>query len=91
MLPETDFNLAHALVGSEGTCVVVLAATVRLIDNPAHRVLAVLGYKDVYEAADHVPQVMRCKPIALEGIDDRLVDDINAINLHPEKVKLLIS
>ncbi|OGB26117.1 MAG: dimethylmenaquinone methyltransferase [Burkholderiales bacterium RIFCSPLOWO2_02_FULL_57_36] len=89
LLPETDFNLAHALVGSEGTCVVVLAATVRLIDNPAHRVLAVLGYKDVYEAADHVPQVMRCKPIALEGIDDRLVDDINAINLHPEKVKLL--
>jgi FAD/FMN-containing dehydrogenase/Fe-S oxidoreductase len=89
LLPEKDFNLAQALVGTEGTCVVVLEARVRLMDNPPKRTLAVLGYKDVYEAGDHVPQVMQHKPIALEGIDDRLVADMAAISLHPKKVALL--
>jgi FAD/FMN-containing dehydrogenase/Fe-S oxidoreductase len=89
LLPEKDFNLAQALVGTEGTCVVVLEASVRLIDNPAKRTLAVLGYKDVYEAGDHVPQVMRFKPIALEGIDDRLVADMGAISMHPQKIAML--
>ncbi len=89
LLPESGFNLAQALVGSEGTCVVVLEAKVRLLDNPSHRVLAVLGYKDVYEAGDHVPQVMRFNPIALEGVDDRLVADMKAISMHPKKIELL--
>jgi FAD/FMN-containing dehydrogenase/Fe-S oxidoreductase len=89
LLPEKDFNLAQALVGSEGTCVVVLEAKVRLIDNPPKRALAVLGYKDVYEAGDHVPQVMQHKPIALEGIDNRLVGDMQAISMHPQKIALL--
>lgn len=89
LLPERGFNLARALVGSEGTCVMVLQAKVRLMDNPAARSLLVLGYKDVYEAGDHVPEVMQHKPIALEGIDDRLISDMKAIGLHPDKVQLL--
>lgn len=89
LLPENGFNVAHALVGSEGTCVVVLEATVRLLDNPRYRTLLVLGYKDVFESGDHVPEVMRAGPIALEGIDDRLVNDIDAINLHPDNIRLL--
>ncbi len=89
LLPEHGFNLAHSLVGSEGTCVVVLEAKVRLLDNPKARSLLVLGYKDVYEAGDHVPEIMRHKPIALEGMDDRLVDDMKAIHLHPDNIELL--
>jgi FAD/FMN-containing dehydrogenase/Fe-S oxidoreductase len=89
LLPEAGFNLAQALVGSEGTCVVVLEAKVRLMDNPAHRMLVVLGYEDVYQAGDHVPQVMEFGPIALEGIDDRLVQDMQTIDMHPDKIRLL--
>ena len=89
LLPENDFNLARALVGSEGTCVVVLEAKVRLLENPAARSLLVLGYDSVYEAGDHVPEVMRYKPIAVEGLDDRLLADMKAIHLHPEDVELL--
>jgi FAD/FMN-containing dehydrogenase/Fe-S oxidoreductase len=89
LLPESGFNLAQALVGSEGTCVVVLEASVRLIDNPSERMLVVLGYKDVYHAGDHIPQVMACKPIAVEGVDQRLVQDMDAINLNQDKVALL--
>ena len=89
LLPEHGFNVAQALVGSEGTCVVILEAKVRLLDKPAAASLVVLGYKDVYEAGDHVPEIMRHKPIALEGMDDRLIADMKAIHLHPENVELL--
>ncbi|MGE5615638.1 MAG: FAD-binding and (Fe-S)-binding domain-containing protein, partial [Bacillota bacterium] len=89
LLSENGFNVARALVGSEGTCVTVLEATVRLLDNPAARSLLVLGYKDIYCAGDHVPEVMRCGPIALEGMDDRLVEDMQAVHLHLKDLDLL--
>ncbi len=89
LLPEHGFNVARALVGSEGTCVVVLEAKLRLVDNPAARSLLVLGYPDVYSAGDHVPEVMKHGPIALEGMDDRLISDMKKVRLHPQDVKLL--
>jgi FAD/FMN-containing dehydrogenase len=51
LLPEHGFNVAQALVGTEGTCVTVLRATVKLIPNPQHRVLAILGFDDIVAAA----------------------------------------
>src|SRR5213593_2058765 len=70
LLPENGFHVARALVGTESTCVTVLEATVRLVDNPPARSLLVLGYGDVYAAADHVMEVLAHKPIGLEGVDD---------------------
>jgi FAD/FMN-containing dehydrogenase/Fe-S oxidoreductase len=89
LLPENGFDLAKALVGSEGTCVVVLEAKLRLLPEPKARTLVVLGYPSVYEAGDHVPEVMEAGPIALEGIDDRLIADMKKVHLHPKDVKLL--
>jgi FAD/FMN-containing dehydrogenase/Fe-S oxidoreductase len=89
LLPENGFNVARALTGSEGTCVVILEATLRLVDSPPARSLLVLGYPDVFAAGDHVPEVLRHKPIGLEGIDDRLVEDMEAIHLHAENLQLL--
>ena len=74
LLPERGGNLAGALVGTEGTCVVVLGATVRLIEPPPALALAVLGYPDMAAAADAVPGILRHHPLAVEGIDARLVD-----------------
>lgn len=70
---------------------VVLEAKVRLVDKTAASSLVVLGYQGMYEAGDHVPEIMQYKPIALEGMDDRLglVVDMKAIHLHPENVELL--
>lgn len=48
LLPENGFNVARALVGSEGTLVTVLEATLHLIHNPKARSLLVLGYPSVY-------------------------------------------
>ena len=43
------------MVGSEGTCANVLEATVRLVPSPQHRRTLLLGYPDVFQAADHMP------------------------------------
>jgi FAD/FMN-containing dehydrogenase/Fe-S oxidoreductase len=83
LLSENGFHVARSLVGSEGTCVTVLEATVRLIPNPKERSLLVAGFEDVATAADHVMAVLAHRPIGLEGFDDRLVEDAKAIGLHP--------
>ncbi len=72
LLPENGFNVARALVGSEGTCVTILEATVRLVDNPPAKCLVVLGYPDVFTAAREVPEILRFGPVGLEGMDDYL-------------------
>lgn len=76
LLPENGFNVARALVGTEGTCVTILEAELQLVHNPPCRNLLVLGYPDVYHAGDHVTQVGDFGPIGLEGIDDRLISYI---------------
>src|SRR5436309_115450 len=53
LLPERGFHVGRALVGTEGTCAVVLEAQVRLVHWPAMRSLLVLGFNDVYTACDH--------------------------------------
>ena len=67
-------NVARALVGTEATCVIVLGATLNLIPNPPERALAIVGFADVFAAADAVPDVLETKPIGLEGIDHMLVE-----------------
>jgi FAD/FMN-containing dehydrogenase/Fe-S oxidoreductase len=89
LLPERGFNIAHAVVGSESTCVLVLEATVKLVPNPKARSLLVLGYPSVYEAADHVPEIIAHKPIGCEGMDDQLVKDIESVGYQTEVLKLL--
>jgi FAD/FMN-containing dehydrogenase/Fe-S oxidoreductase len=89
LLPQHGFNVAKSLVGAEGTCVITLAAKVRLVDWPKKRTTVVLGYKDVYAAADNVPEVCKSKPIGLEGMDDVLISNMNKKGLHPKSIAML--
>jgi FAD/FMN-containing dehydrogenase/Fe-S oxidoreductase len=75
LLPEHEFNLAQVLVGSESTLVTVLAAELELVPVVAARTLVVLGYPDIFRAADAVPAVVEHEPIALEGVDHYLIHD----------------
>jgi len=89
LLPENGFHVARALVGTEGTCVTMLEATLKLVPSPPYRTLAVLAYADVFVAGDHVPQILEWRPIGLEGFDHRLVGFMRAKNLHPDSVAKL--
>ena len=74
LLPEAGFNVARALVGSEGTCVTVLEAKLRLIKSPQHRVLLCIAYPNEFDAADHAPEILEFGPIGLEGFEGSIVD-----------------
>ncbi|MDR0345326.1 MAG: FAD-binding oxidoreductase [Nocardiopsaceae bacterium] len=73
LLPEKGFHLARALTGSEGTLVTVLRAELDLVEVPRCRSLVVLGFPDIAAAADLVPLVTEHDPLAVEGLDDRLI------------------
>src|SRR5271165_6708821 len=89
LLPENGFHVARALVGSEGTCITILEATCRLVQSPPERVLLVVAYPDIYQCADHVPEIMSHKPIGLEGFDDLLVGYTRVKGINSEGLALL--
>ncbi len=86
LLPESGFDVAAALVGTECTCCFVLEADLKLIPSPQHRSLVLLGYDAPWTAADHVPEIMEFDPIGLETFDRRLVDNElkKGFKRHPE-------
>ena len=78
LTPEGGRNLAAMLAGTEGTLVLILSITVRLVPLPDAPVLAALGYRSMIEAADDVPTLLAHSPLAVEGMDRRLVDVVRA-------------
>ena len=82
-------HVARALVGTESTCGVVTEATLRLQASPRVRRLVVLGYPDVFAAADAVPSLVEHPLLALEGFDGALVDQMRAHGLNTEHLSLL--
>ncbi len=89
LLPENGFNVARALVGSEGTCALTLQALTRLVRNPRERVLLVTGFEDIYLAGDAVPQVLAAGPIACEGLDTGIIGGLRERGLKLEDIALL--
>jgi FAD/FMN-containing dehydrogenase/Fe-S oxidoreductase len=76
LLPENGFDVAKALVGTESTCVLVLEATVRLVPDPPHHALLVIGYPDAATAADHMSSLWDPALIGLECFDAGVLDNL---------------
>jgi FAD/FMN-containing dehydrogenase/Fe-S oxidoreductase len=89
LLPENGFHVARALVGSEGTCAVILSATLNLTKSPQFRTLVGVGFPDIFIAADHVPQILTHGLIGLEGVDGFLLDALRKKQKSVEDLKLL--
>jgi FAD/FMN-containing dehydrogenase/Fe-S oxidoreductase len=79
LLPERGFDVARALVGSEGTLALVLGATVRLVADAPYRGLVVLGYPTMADAADATPGLLPHSPTAVEGLDSRIVQRLRDV------------
>src|SRR6185312_14203311 len=98
LLPENGFHVARALVGSEGTCVAILGATLRLVPSPPKRTVMVMGFADIFEAGDAAVFVRERGCIALEAIDDKLIEfmkekhkDMSQVAVLPEGKGWLIA
>lgn len=73
LLPENGGRLAAFLAGTEGTLAIVTEAELKLVRAAPFTALAVLAYPDMPSSADAVPALLPLKPLALEGMDARLV------------------
>lgn len=82
LLPEKGFDVAGLLVGSESTLVTVLHAELSLVPLLPESVVVVIGYDRVDHAADDVPTAVRADPVALEGLDRRLIHDEYLMNMN---------
>jgi FAD/FMN-containing dehydrogenase/Fe-S oxidoreductase len=89
LLPENGFNVARALVGSEGTCALTLEAEARLVKSPRERVLVVQGYPDIFAAGDAVPELIAAGPIACEGLDEFIIGGLRERGLRLDDIALL--
>ncbi|MYX30451.1 FAD-binding protein [Streptomyces sp. SID8381] len=90
LLPENGFDVARALVGSEGTLVTVLRAELDLVPVPEHQSILVLGYPDVCAAADDVPRLLEhCDPSQLEALDGRMAQLMREEGAYPESLAVL--
>ena len=74
LLPENRFDVTRFLAGSEGTLAVIIGATVRLVADAPYKIMIVLGYPTMADAADAAPLIVDHRPTACEGLDRRIVD-----------------
>jgi FAD/FMN-containing dehydrogenase len=75
--PETrsaGLDLAKFVVGSEGTLVTVVEATVRLVPAPRHRVIAVGHFTSVQAAIEATQDALACQPAAVELLDRTIIE-----------------
>ena len=79
LLPEKGFDVARALVGSEGTCAIVYAAKVRLVPVASSSLLVCIGYRDTPDAARDIPTILPFHPSAVEGIDRTIVETMSRL------------
>lgn len=89
LLARCGTHVGRSLVGSEATCALIVGATLKLVRSRPHRVLVVLAYPDIYEAADRVPEVRARKPVGCEALDHRLVDRLRQGGMYSETLELL--
>jgi FAD/FMN-containing dehydrogenase len=76
LLPERGFNVARALVGTEGTCATFTQVKFKLTPALLQRTLVVVEYDVLPDAAEHCMEIIeRWKPIGLEALDHLLIED----------------
>jgi FAD/FMN-containing dehydrogenase/Fe-S oxidoreductase len=82
---SAPFNLAHLLVGSEGTLGVTLEAKLRLIELPKAKAVLVVQFAELLDALAATPAILTHAPSAIEVVDKYVLD---STHLNPEAARL---
>ena len=71
---DNSVNLAHLLVGSEGTLAVTERLTLKLAPLPRHKTLGVVNFTSFHKAMDSAQHIVKLKPTAVELVDRTMID-----------------
>ena len=72
--PDGRTNLAHLLVGSEGTLGVSQRIKLRLSPLPEQKVLGVVNFPTFYQAMDFTQHIVKLGPTAVELVDRTMIE-----------------
>ena len=72
--PDGHVNLAHLLVGSEGTLGVTRRIRLRLAPLPRHKVLGVVNFPTFYQSMDLTQHIVKLDPTAVELVDRTMIE-----------------
>ena len=67
-------NLAHLLVGSEGTLAFSRQLTLKLAPLPSHKALGVVNFPTFWQAMELTQHIVKLKPVAVELVDRTMID-----------------
>jgi FAD/FMN-containing dehydrogenase/Fe-S oxidoreductase len=73
VLPGSDHNLSHLLVGSEGTLAFTRRLTLKLSPLPAHKALGVVHFPTFYRAMECTQHIVDLGPDAVELVDRTMI------------------
>ncbi len=71
---QPGLDLAKFVVGSEGTLITLVEATVQLVPAPRYRVIAVGHFSSVAAAIEATEDALACQPAAVELIDRTILE-----------------
>ena len=72
-LVEARPNLAHLLVGSEGTLAATTSVTLKLSRLPTHRVMGVCHFPSFRDAMETTRNIVDLDPVAVELVDNNVL------------------
>src|ERR1700687_3158664 len=74
MIDDAGHNMAHLLVGSEGTLPFFTEIELDLQPIPPHRVLGICHFPSFYKAMEAAQHVVRLGPAAVELVDRTMIE-----------------
>ncbi|MBC7779997.1 MAG: FAD-binding oxidoreductase, partial [Proteobacteria bacterium] len=73
-LTQPGFNMAHLLVGSEGTLAFSRRVKLKLSPLPAHKTLGVCHFPTFRQAMDAAQHIVKLGPVAVEAVDRTMIE-----------------
>ena len=83
----SDINLAHLIVGSEGTLNYSSAIELKLSPLPAAKIMALCHFSSFYSAMDAAQHIVGLNPMTVELIDETMVSLARTIPLFKSTVE----
>ena len=72
----SEKNTHKIIVGSEGTLGIILSAKLSIKDKPKKRILFIIEYESIFEAAKNSLEINKTKPSTLEFVDKNTLKQI---------------
>ena len=88
---EDNINLAHLIVGSEGTLAYSTAIELKLSLLPTNKIMALCHFSSFYEAMDAAQYLVQLDPVTVELIDDKMISLARSIPLFQKTVSDFVS